>query len=84
MPSQYPHGHAYDLFVSYSTTNLEWVRAFHDDLIKDVNQLADFDVYPFLDIIRTGFSPAMFGMKNSSPLPVTRPYLCRYSRRVSS
>lgn len=49
MASRYPHGHAYDLFVSYSTTNLEWVRAFHDDLINDVNQLADFDIYPFLD-----------------------------------
>jgi hypothetical protein len=49
MASQYPHGHTYDLFVSYSSTNLDWVRAFHDDLINDVNQLADFDIYPFLD-----------------------------------
>ena len=49
MASQYPHGHTYDLFVSYSSTNLDWVRAFHDDLINDVNQFADFNIYPFLD-----------------------------------
>ena len=49
MPSAYPHGHAYDLFVSYSTRDLEWVRAFHDDLVADINRFADSDVFPFLD-----------------------------------
>src|SRR5260370_5495128 len=49
MPSQYPHGHEYDLFVSYSTRDLDWVRPFHDELIADINRFADLDVFPFLD-----------------------------------
>jgi hypothetical protein len=52
MPSGYPHGHAYDLFVSYSTRDLDWVRVFHDDLVKDVNRFADLDVFPFFDKAR--------------------------------
>jgi hypothetical protein len=52
MASEYPHGHAYDLFVSYSTRDLEWVRVFHDDLIVDINRFAELDVYPFLDKTR--------------------------------
>ena len=52
MPSRYPHGHAYDLFVSYSTRDLGWVRVFHDDLVADINRFADLDVFPFLDKAR--------------------------------
>jgi hypothetical protein len=52
MPSQYPHGHAYDLFVSYSTRDLDWVKVFHDDLVADVNRFAELDVCPFLDKTR--------------------------------
>jgi hypothetical protein len=52
MASQYPHGHAYDLFVSYSTRDLGWVRVFHDDLVADINRFADLDVLPFLDKTR--------------------------------
>lgn len=49
MASDYSHGHAYDLFVSYSARDLEWVRVFHDDLVRDINRFAEYDVYPFLD-----------------------------------
>lgn len=52
MASQYPHGHAYDRFVSYSTRDLDWVRVFHKDLVKDINRFADFDVFSFLDKAR--------------------------------
>ena len=52
MPSEYPHGHEYDLFVSYSSRDLEWVRPFHDDLVADINRFAKHDVYPFLDKAR--------------------------------
>jgi hypothetical protein len=52
MASQYPHGHAYDLFVSYSTPDLDWVRVFYKDLVKDTNRFADFNVFPFLDKAR--------------------------------
>jgi hypothetical protein len=38
MASQYPHGHAYDLFVSYSTRDLDWVRVFH--AVRDLPALA--------------------------------------------
>src|ERR1700758_5030848 len=52
MASKYPHGHAYDLFVSYSTRDLDWVRVFHDDLVTNINRFADLDVFPFLDKAR--------------------------------
>ena len=52
MASQYSHGHEYDLFVSYSSRDLEWVRPFHDDLVADINRFADHDVFPFLDKAR--------------------------------
>lgn len=52
MASQYPHGHKYDLFVSYSTRDLDWVRVFYDDLIADVNRFAKLDIFPFLDKAR--------------------------------
>jgi hypothetical protein len=49
MASQYPHGYEHDLFVSYSTRDLDWVRPFHDDLVADINRFADQDVFPFFD-----------------------------------
>jgi hypothetical protein len=49
MASAYPHGHEYDLFLSYSSREQEWVRSFYDDLIADVNRFAEVDVFPFLD-----------------------------------
>ncbi|HEY7095646.1 MAG TPA: toll/interleukin-1 receptor domain-containing protein [Terriglobales bacterium] len=52
MQSSYPHGYSYDLFVSYSTRDLEWVRVFQDDLVADVNRFADHDVYSFFDKAR--------------------------------
>ena len=52
MASQYQHGHAYDLFVSYSTRDVEWVRPFYEDLVTDINRWADADIYPFLDKTR--------------------------------
>lgn len=52
MASQYPHGHTYDLFVSYSTEDVDWVRVFHDDLIKDVNRFTKPNLFPFLDKAR--------------------------------
>lgn len=52
MAWQYPHGHAYDLFVSCSTRDLGWVRVFHDDLVADINRFADLDAFPFLDKAR--------------------------------
>jgi hypothetical protein len=52
MASTYPHGYIYDLFVSYSTRDLSWVRAFHNDLVADINRFADQDVFPFLDTAR--------------------------------
>ena len=52
MASQYQHGHTYDLFVSYSTRNLDWVRPFYEDLVADINRFADPDIYPFLDKTR--------------------------------
>ena len=52
MPSRYPHGHTYDLFVSYSSRDSEWVRAFHDDLVADINNFSEWDICPFLDKAR--------------------------------
>ena len=49
--SKYPHGHAYDLFVSYSSRDIAWVKPFHDDLIHEVNRWTDPDIHPFLDRI---------------------------------
>ena len=52
MTSKYSHGHEYDLFVSYSSRDLDWVRPFHDDLVADINRFAAHDVFPFLDKAR--------------------------------
>jgi hypothetical protein len=52
MASRYQHGYGYDLFFSYSTRDLDWVRRFYEDLIADVSRFADPDVTPFLDKAR--------------------------------
>jgi hypothetical protein len=49
MGSQYPHGYEHDLFVSYSSRDVDWVQPFHDDLVADINRFSDQDVFPFLD-----------------------------------
>jgi hypothetical protein len=49
MASRYHHGLAYDLFVSYSTRDLAWVRQLHEDLVADVNRFSSPDIFPFLD-----------------------------------
>src|SRR3954469_10220321 len=49
MVSQYQHGYAYDLFISYSSRDGRWVRQFADDLVADVNRFADYDIAAFLD-----------------------------------
>lgn len=52
MGSQYNHGHEFDLFFSYSTRDVSWVRQFFDDLLADINRLASADICPFLDRAR--------------------------------
>ena len=52
MGSRYKHGHQFDLFLSYSTRDVSWVRQFYDDLLADINRFAGIDVYPFLDKAR--------------------------------
>ncbi len=52
MSSLYQHGYAYDLFVSYSSRDQDWVIPFIDDLARDVNKFADPDIFPFLDKTR--------------------------------
>jgi hypothetical protein len=49
MASRYRHGYQYDLFFSYSTRDLDWLRPFHDSLVADINRFAEVDVFPFLD-----------------------------------
>lgn len=52
MASQYPHGYTYDVFVSYSSRDAEWVEQFVHDLVQDANRFADLDIFPFLDHAR--------------------------------
>jgi hypothetical protein len=52
MASKHPHGYEYDLFVSYSTRDLLWVRPFHDDLVAEVNRFTNPDIFPFFDKTR--------------------------------
>jgi len=49
MSSHYQHGYTYDLFVSYSSRDQDWVLPFIQDLATDVNKFADPDIFPFLD-----------------------------------
>lgn len=77
--SKYPHGHAYDLFVSYSSHDLEWVQPFHEDLVKEVNRWTAPDIYPFLDRISVGagdvWDPKIMGAVQDSAIlvPVMSP-----------
>jgi hypothetical protein len=52
MASGYKHGYKYDLFVSYSSREAEWVGVFQDDLVADVNHFAELDVLAFFDQAR--------------------------------
>ena len=49
MPSQYSHGHEFDVFISYSSHDREWVERFHDDLVADVNRFTRHDIVVFFD-----------------------------------
>jgi hypothetical protein len=55
MSSHCQHGYTYDLFISYSSRDQDWLLPFVDDLTKDVNKFADYDIFPFLD--RTRLQP---------------------------
>jgi hypothetical protein len=48
MPSQFPHGYESDIFISYSSRDLDWVQTFHDALLRDVTRFAP-DVSLFFD-----------------------------------
>jgi hypothetical protein len=52
MASEFGHGYTYDVFVSYSSRDAEWVNNFLSDLIRDTNRFADYDIFPFLDKTR--------------------------------
>ena len=60
MGSQYRHGYQYDLFLSYSTRDVNWVRQFYDDLLADINRFAVTDVYLFLAAV-DAYAMAMSG-----------------------
>jgi len=79
MPSTYQHGYTYDLFVSYSSRNADWVGRFLDDLVRDVNKFASPDIFLFFDETRLqpGFAwdGALLGSAADSALllPVLSP-----------
>ena len=52
MASQYSHGYTYDLFISYSSRDAQWVQHFLRDLVEDTNRFATSDIFPFLDQTR--------------------------------
>jgi hypothetical protein len=39
----------YDIFVSYSTRDADWVHQFYDDLVKEINRRGYRDIAPYLD-----------------------------------
>jgi hypothetical protein len=49
MRSAYSHGHEFDVFISYSSRDLAWVKRFHDDLVADANRHARHDIVVFFD-----------------------------------
>ncbi len=55
MQSSFPHGYQYDLFISYSNDDLEWVQPFYDALCKDLNRVTGIKVYTFWD--KQGLKP---------------------------
>lgn len=55
MQSGFHHGYQYDLFISYSTRDVEWVQPFYDALRKDLNRWTQHDVFTFWD--KEGLKP---------------------------
>jgi len=49
MAKRFPHGQLYDVFLSYSSSNAEWVRRFHDDLKQDLEFISGKRIEIFLD-----------------------------------
>ena len=49
MRSEFSHGHEFDVFISYSSRDLAWVKTFHDDLVADANRHARHDIAVFFD-----------------------------------
>jgi TIR domain len=49
MRSEYSHGYEFDVFISYSSRDLAWVKTFHDDLVADANRHARHDIVVFFD-----------------------------------
>src|SRR5207253_1313832 len=45
----YERKYQYDIFVSYSSSNKEWVHPFHADLVAEINRLGQRDIEPYLD-----------------------------------
>jgi hypothetical protein len=46
------HGYTYDVFVSCSSRDANWVRFFIEDLVVDTNKSTGPDIHPFFDEIR--------------------------------
>ncbi|MGD0903833.1 MAG: toll/interleukin-1 receptor domain-containing protein [Terracidiphilus sp.] len=55
MQSGFLHGYQYDLFLSYSTRDVDWVQPFYDALRKDLNRWTQHDVFTFWD--KEGLKP---------------------------
>jgi hypothetical protein len=49
MPSSFPHGYEYDLFISYCSADLKWVRPFYDALKEDLRIVSGSEVATFFD-----------------------------------
>ncbi len=49
MQSSFPHGYQYDLFISYSSDDVEWVRPFYEALNKDVTRIIGREIVTFWD-----------------------------------
>jgi hypothetical protein len=55
MESSFLHGYQYDLFISYSTLDVDWVQPFYDALRKDLNRFTPHNVFTFWD--KEGLKP---------------------------
>jgi hypothetical protein len=49
MQSGFLHGYQYDLFISYSTLDVDWVQPFYEALRKDLNRWTKHNVFTFWD-----------------------------------
>jgi hypothetical protein len=47
--SGFPHGHEYDLFISYSSADVKWVQPFYDALKEDLHKVSGKEVTTFFD-----------------------------------